>query len=37
MSASKEAYWDEFPCKDCGEAPSLLEGDLCEACSEVTQ
>jgi hypothetical protein len=34
MSASKEAYWDEHPCAACGEAPALLEGDLCEACDE---
>jgi hypothetical protein len=35
MSASKELYWDSHPCTLCGEAPSLLERELCERCFEV--
>ena len=35
MSASKELYWDQHPCAVCGEAPSLLERELCERCFEV--
>lgn len=35
MSWAKELWWDEYPCSACGEAPSLLDRELCEACSEV--
>lgn len=37
MSRSKEAWWDSHPCALCGEAPALLDGELCEACDEVVQ
>jgi NMD protein affecting ribosome stability and mRNA decay len=37
MSASKEAYWDSHPCAVCGEAPSLLEHEVCERCYKVVQ
>ncbi len=37
MSRTKERWWDDHPCALCGEAPSLLEDDLCKACNEVTR
>lgn len=37
MGWMKELYWDNHPCAVCGEAPSLLERELCEGCNEVVQ
>lgn len=34
MSYMKQKWWDDHPCSECDEAPSLLEGNLCEGCAE---
>ena len=35
MSWAKYLWWNDHPCEVCGEAPSLLDGELCEGCDSV--